>query len=148
MPIPILAILFTLLIGITIFTPEAIIELNSHIFGKFLLILTVILATYKDVYAGLFTALIYIYILQISSDSYIENLRKMKKKLSVNEIFETNGISGSSIPVSRLDREKISSEIRRPIKAPTIDKNDVLNNDDDLPISFMPIEVENYTNLY
>jgi hypothetical protein len=148
MPIPILAILFTLLIGITIFTPEAIIELNSHIFGKFLLILTVILATYKDVYAGLFTALIYIYILQISSDSYIENLRKMKKKLSVNEIFETNGISGSSIPVSRLDREKISSEIRRPIKAQTIDKNDVLNNDDDLPISFMPIEVENYTNLY
>mgnify|MGYP000928165335 CR=1 FL=1 len=148
MPIPILAILFTLLIGITIFTPEAIIELNSHIFGKFLLILTVILATYKDVYAGLFTALIYIYILQISSDSYIENLRKMKKKLSVNEIFETNGISGSSIPVSRLDREKISNEIRRPIKAQIIDKNDVLNNEDELPSSFMPIEMENYTNLY
>lgn len=148
MPIPILAILFTLLIGITIFTPEAIIELNTHIFGKFLLILTVILATYKDIYAGLFTALIYIYILQISSDSYIENLRKMKKKLSVNEIFETNGISGSSIPVSRLDREKISSEIRRPNKAKTIDKNDVLNDEDDLPTSFMPLQVENYTNLY
>ena len=148
MHIPILAILFTLLIGITIFTPEAIIELNTHIFGKFLLILTVILATYKDIYAGLFTALIYIYILQISSDSYIENLRKMKKKLSVNEIFETNGISGSSIPVSRLDREKISSEIRRPNKAKTIDKNDVLNDEDDLPTSFMPLQVENYTNLY
>lgn len=148
MPIPILAILFTLLIGITIFTPEAIIELNSHIFGKFLLILTVILATYKDAYAGLFTALIYIYILQISSDSYVENLRKMKKKLSVNEIFETNGISGSSIPVSRLDREKISNEIRRPIKARNVDKNDVLNDDDDLPASFMPIGMENYTNLY
>lgn len=148
MPIPILAILFTLLIGITIFTPEAIIELNSHIFGKFLLILTVILATYKDAYAGLFTALIYIYILQISSDSYVENLRKMKKKLSVNEIFETNGISGSSIPVSRLDREKISNEIRRPIKARNVDKNDVLNDDDGLPTSFMPIGMENYTNLY
>jgi hypothetical protein len=72
----------------------------------------------------------------------------MKKKLSVNEIFETNGISGSSIPVSRLDREKISSEIRRPNKAKTIDKNDVLNDEDDLPTSFMPLQVENYTNLY
>jgi hypothetical protein len=143
---PILAILFILLVGITIFSPDLIIELNSHIFGKSLLILLIILTSYQSVYAGIFTTLLIIYILQLSNDSFVESLKKMKKKLTVNEIFDTNGISGSSIPVSKLDRVKISNEVRKPIKAKSINKNDVLN-DDELPTAFMPLNVETFTNI-
>ena len=143
---PILAILFILLVGITIFSPDLIIELNSHIFGKSLLILLIILTSYQSVYAGIFTTLLIIYILQLSNDSFVESLKKMKKKLTVNEIFDTNGISGSSIPVSKLDRVQISNEVRKPIKAKSINKNDVLN-DDELPTAFMPLNVETFTNI-
>tara|TARA_Y100000992_G_C21263951_1_gene492877 strand:- start:1248 stop:1688 length:441 start_codon:yes stop_codon:yes gene_type:complete len=143
---PILAILFILLVGITIFSPESIIELNSHIFGKSLLILLIILTTYQNIYAGLFTVLLIIYVLQLSNDSFLESLKKMKKNLTVDQIFDTNGISGSSIPVSKLDRVKISNEIRKPIKAKSVNRNDVLN-DDELPTAFMPLNLETFTNI-
>lgn len=146
MKTPILAILFILLIGITVISPDLIIELNSHIFGKSLLILLIILTTYQDIYAGIFTVLLIIYILHLSNDSLLESLKKMKKNLSVDEIFDSNGISGSSIPVSKLDRVQISNEIRKPKKAKTVDKNDVLILDE-LPTAFMPINVENFTNI-
>tara|TARA_B100001063_G_C16697150_1_gene520472 strand:- start:613 stop:1053 length:441 start_codon:yes stop_codon:yes gene_type:complete len=143
---PILAILFILLVGITIFTPESIIELNSHIFGKSLLLLLIILTSYQDLYAGLFTCFLLIYVLHISNESFIENLKKMKKNLTANEIFESNGISGSAIPATKLDRVKLSNEIRKPKKAKVVDKNDVLN-DEEIPISFMPINIEQFSTI-